>query len=182
MKKALVILSLLVFSTVAWAEEVMVNSKEAKIRSGPGTTYAVIWKPHVYTPLGVLAKYDDWYAVMDVEKDVGWVNSGSVSKDHGAIVTEKIIDVHESPEPKARVIYQAPKNFTFKITEEKEGWAKVLDSDGESGWIQKKGVWTGAMTEDKTHSKEAKKEKKEGKTPKKSAKKQKHGEKKKSDD
>ncbi|MBI3582138.1 MAG: SH3 domain-containing protein [Nitrospinae bacterium] len=182
MKKLLVVLSLFVFSAGAWAEEVMVNSKDAKIRSGPGTSYAILWKPNLYTPLEVLAKHQDWYAVRDLEKDVGWVNSGSVSKGRGAIVSEKVIDVHESGDANSRVVYQAPKNYTFKITEDKEGWAKVVDADGESGWIQKKGVWTGVgAVEEKKQAKGAKKEKKDGKKPKKSAKEQKHGEQKKSE-
>jgi SH3-like domain-containing protein len=182
MKKALVVLFLLVFSAGAWAEEILVNSKDAKIRSGPGTSYPLLWKPNIYTPLEVLAKYHDWYAVRDLEKDVGWVNSGSVSKGRGAIVTEKVIDVHESGDAKSRVVYQAPKSYTFKITEEQGGWAKVVDADGEGGWIQKKGVWTGVgAVEDKKQAKAAKKEKKDGKKPKKSAKEQKQSEKKKSE-
>jgi SH3-like domain-containing protein len=163
MKRVIVILTLFVFSAAAWAEEAMVNSKEAKIRSGPGKTYAVLWKPHMYTPLEVLAKYHDWYAIMDVAKDVGWVHESAVSKDKGAIVSEKIIDVHESADAKSRVAYQAPKDFTFKILEEQEGWLKVTDTEGENGWIQKKGVWTGGVTEEKKHKKEAKKESKKSK-------------------
>lgn len=182
MKKSLVVLILLVFSAGAWADEILVNSKDAKIRSGPGTAYAVLWKPNLYTPLEVLAKYHDWYAVRDLEKDVGWVNFGSVSKGRGAIVTEKVIDVHESADAKSRVVYQAPKGYTFKMTEDQGGWAKVVDADAEGGWIQKKGVWTGVgAVEDKKQAKAAKKEKKDGKKPKKSAKEQKQSEKKKSE-
>jgi SH3-like domain-containing protein len=170
MKKILVLLALFAFSASAWAEEMMVNVKDAKIRSGPGKTYPVLWKPHLYTPLEILAKYHDWYAVMDVARDVGWVHDESVSKDKGAIVVEKIIDVRESADSKSRVLYQAPKDFTFKISEEEENWVKVTDSEGDSGWIQKKAVWTGGVVEEKAHKKEAKKEGKKSKKSTKTAK------------
>ncbi|MBI3793824.1 MAG: hypothetical protein HY280_03725 [Nitrospinae bacterium] len=100
MKRILVLLPLLVFSSQAWGEEIMVNNADAKIRNGPGKTYTILWKPRLYTPFEVLAKWTDWYAVRDVENDVGWVHAGSVSKDEGAIVTESIIDVHESADKK----------------------------------------------------------------------------------
>jgi SH3-like domain-containing protein len=184
MKKIFLILSLVVFSTSAfgskaWGEEIMVNNKEAKIRNGPGTNYTILWKPRLYTPLEVLAKWQDWYAVRDVEKDVGWVHNSAVSKDPSAIVTEKIIDVHESDDGKSRVVYQAPKNYTFKIVETKEGWASVVDTDGEKGWIETKGVWTG--TGEKSQKAEPKKEGKKSKKKEK-AKEHKHAEKKKSVD
>lgn len=183
MKRILVLLPLLVFSSQAWGEEIMVNNADAKIRNGPGKTYTILWKPRLYTPFEVLAKWTDWYAVRDVENDVGWVHAGSVSKDEGAIVTESIIDVHESADKKSRVVYQAPKNFTFKISEKQEGWLKVSDTDNESGWIEAKGVWTGSHAKAVAPAKKkAEKKKKEAKKQQKPAKEHKHAEKKTSED
>jgi SH3-like domain-containing protein len=152
MKKFLTLFLFLALTNSAIAEQVMVSNKEAKIRNGPGKNYTIIWKPRLYTPLDVLAKFSDWYAVRDVEKDVGWVHTGNVSKNRAAIVIDKIIDVREIPNLKARVVYQAPKNYTFKILDDKGEWYKIVDTDGESGFIQKKGVWTGSGGEPKAKS------------------------------
>ena len=164
-------------ASAAHAESVMVNNKESKIRSGPATGYTVLWRPRMYTPFEVLAKYETWYAVRDVEGDVGWIHDSGIGKDAAAIVTAEIISVYESADTNSRVLYQAPKNYTFKIAESKEGWHKVLDPDGETGWIADKGIWKGEKQAEKKGETKAdkkadkKSEKKgEGKSKKKSAK------------
>ncbi len=136
-------------ASAAHAESVMVNNKESKIRSGPATGYTVLWRPRMYTPFEVLAKYETWYAVRDVEGDVGWIHDSGIGKDAAAIVTAEIISVYESADTNSRVLYQAPKNYTFKIAESKEGWHKVLDPDGETGWIADKGIWKGEKQAEK---------------------------------
>ena len=146
MKRILVLLMLVAISTatVAWAEAIMVNNKEAKIRNGPGTEYVVLWRPRLYTPLEVLAKYKDWYAVRDAEADVGWLHKSVVKEQKAAIITGKYLNVRSDPSLDARILFQAPKNYTFKITESKKEWYKVVDPEGDEGWIFKKGVWDGA--------------------------------------
>lgn len=136
-------------ASAASAESVMVNNKESKIRSGPATSYTVLWRPRMFTPFEVLAKYDTWYAVRDVEGDVGWIHDSGIGKESAAIVTAEIISVYESADANSRVLYQAPKNYTFKITESKEGWHKVLDPDNEAGWIADKGIWKGEKQAEK---------------------------------
>jgi SH3-like domain-containing protein len=167
------VMVLLLAAAEARAEEVMINNKDAKVRNGPGTTYTVLWKPRLYTPMEVLAKHADWYAVRDVEGDVGWVHDSVVSKDAAAIVTASMADVHESAESGSRVAYQAPKNYTFKVTETKGAWIKVVDPDGDDGWIAQKSVWIGAAAEPKATEtkKETKKESKKA-VPKKHSKKE----------
>lgn len=164
-------------ASAAHAESVMVNNKESKIRSGPATSYTVLWRPRMFTPFEVLAKYDTWYAVRDVEGDVGWIHDSGIGKESAAIVTAEIVSVYESADTNSRVLYQAPKNYTFKIIESKEGWHKVLDPDNETGWIADKGIWKGEKQAEKKGETKADKKadkksetKGEGKSKKKSAK------------
>jgi len=167
-----ILVALFVSASVARAEEVMINHKEAKIRNGPGTNYTVLWAPRMYTPLEALAKHADWYAVRDVEGDVGWIHESVVTKDPSAIVTDATVNVHESADSNSRVLYQAPKNYTFKVEEEKGGWMKVVDPDGDSGWIAKNGAWTGtAKAQAKESGKTENAEPKVKKEPKKAKKK-----------
>ncbi len=163
-------LFVLLVSATAWAEEAMINNKEAKIRNGPGTNYTVLWKPRMYTPLEVLAKHGDWCAVRDVEGDVGWIHDSVLAKEPAAIVTDAMLNVHESADSNSRILYQAPKGYTLKALEDKGGWLKVVDPDGESGWISKKGIWTGTTEAQAKETKgseskkgESKKEHKKGK-------------------
>ena len=148
MKKAFVLALLITVCTIsaASAEAIMANHKEAKIRNGPGTDYIVLWRPRLYTPLEVLAKYKDWYAVRDSEADVGWIHKSGVAKSKAAIIIGKYLNVRNEPNLDARILFQAPKNYTFKVMETKGEWYKVKDPEGDEGWIFRKGVWDGTTT------------------------------------
>jgi SH3-like domain-containing protein len=147
MKRAVVFFLFIFVCTLssAWAktEAIMVNHKEAKIRNGPGTEYTVLWRPRLYTPLEVLARYKEWYAVRDSEADVGWIHKSGIQKKKGAIITGKYLNVRSDPSLDARILFQAPKNYTFKVVETKKEWYRVKDPDGDEGWVFKKGVWDG---------------------------------------
>ncbi|MEE8483644.1 MAG: SH3 domain-containing protein [Nitrospinota bacterium] len=145
MKKvaAFAVLVLFGISTMAFAETLMTNHKDAKIRNGPDTKYTVLWQPRLYTPLELLAKFNKWYAVRDFEGDVGWIHESTVLKKPAAIVRGDVLNVRKEPNMKARILYKAPKNYTFKVLQQKKGWLRVEDPDGDKGWVSKKGVWTG---------------------------------------
>lgn len=145
MKKIFIFALLISVCTVSasWAGAMMVNHKEAKIRNGPDTDYIVLWRPRLYTPLEVLAKHKDWFVVRDSEGDVGWIHKTVVTKNKSAIIIGKYLNVRSEPSLDARVLFQAPKNYTFKVTETKGEWYKVKDPEGDEGWIFRKGVWDG---------------------------------------
>lgn len=172
------------YAAAARAESVMINHKEAKVRNGPGTSYTVLWHPNMFTPMELLAKYKDWYAVRDVEGDVGWIHDSVVDKSGAAIVTESIVDVHESADSKSRILFKAPKNYTFKVEEKKSDWVHVTDPDGDKGWVAAKGVWTGGEPVEKEPKGEARKEaaKEDKKEEKKETKKESKKESKKKDE
>ncbi len=157
---------LLLLSSAAFADSVMINHKEAKIRSGPGTTYTVLWRPRLYTPFEVLAKYERWYAVRDVEGDVGWIHDSVTTKDAAAIVTGDLINVYESADTNSRILYQAPRNYTFKVKDKKGGWLHVVDPDNDEGWIAAKEVWAGDKQAEKAEEPAKKSKKKSSKQPK----------------
>lgn len=63
---------------------------EVNVRSGPGNQYPVLW---VYQragyPVVLLARYDNYYKVRDVEAEEGWVYIGMVSPKKTALVSEE---------------------------------------------------------------------------------------------
>ena len=60
---------------------------EVNVRSGPGNQYPILW---VYQragyPVDVLARYDNYYKIRDVEGEEGWVYIGMVSRKATAVV------------------------------------------------------------------------------------------------
>ncbi|RYG61260.1 MAG: hypothetical protein EON60_04240 [Alphaproteobacteria bacterium] len=63
---------------------------EVNVRSGPGNQYPILW---VYQragyPVEVLAKYDNYYKLRDVEGEEGWVYIGMVSRKPTGLVGGK---------------------------------------------------------------------------------------------
>ena len=52
----------------AQAERLMVSSTVANIRSGPGTTFEVLWQVEQYHPLQIVEKKGNWYKFTDFAK------------------------------------------------------------------------------------------------------------------
>ncbi len=63
---------------------------EVNVRSGPGNQYPILW---VYQragyPVEVLARYDNYYKLRDVEGEEGWVYIGMVSRKPTGLVGGK---------------------------------------------------------------------------------------------
>ena len=59
---------------------ISLRSDEVNVRSGPGLTYPIKW---VFVkkgfPLEVIAEYEDWRKVRDIQNDEGWVHKVMLS-------------------------------------------------------------------------------------------------------
>ena len=54
---------------------------EVNVRSGPGNQYPILWiYQRANYPVEVLARYDNYYKVRDVEGEEGWTYIGMVSR------------------------------------------------------------------------------------------------------
>lgn len=61
---------------------------EVNIRSGPGTRYPILWVfQRKGWPVTILAKFDNWYKIRDLEGEEGWVYLSMVSSQNTAVVT-----------------------------------------------------------------------------------------------
>ena len=123
------------------AEPLYVNETKARIRSGPGTEYNILWETPQFTPLEYLAKYKDWYAVRDFQRDVGWVHEDSVKAGKSAIVTESTANIRKNPDLDSPIVFVAEKHYLFLVKEIKGSWLKIKDAEGDEGWIHEKLVW-----------------------------------------
>lgn len=125
----------------AIAENIHVKGKTARVRSGPGTNYNILWESIRYTPFEYLAKYGKWYAVRDFEGDVGWVHEQVIGKGKGAMVTTKRANIRKGPGAKKELVFEVTRGYVFKVLDQKKGWYKVQDADGLKGWVHEKLVW-----------------------------------------
>lgn len=134
-------LALALAAHCAWAEPIYVKIDKAKVRSGPGTNYKVLWEARKFTPLEYLAKHKDWYVARDYQGDVGWIQEQSVAKGAAAIVIKKKADIKKGPGKAQPTIFTVEERYLFKVVEEKKEWVKVQGADGDSGWVMKEALW-----------------------------------------
>lgn len=94
MKKIYIFLCVLLFSAPSFAAEPSfkygsLRKSEANVRCGPGTQYPILW---VYKrfgwPVEVLAEYQSWYKIRDIEGEEGWVYRSLLSSQRTVIVSD----------------------------------------------------------------------------------------------
>jgi SH3-like domain-containing protein len=66
---------------------VSLRSDEVNLRTGPGTNYPVEW---VYVrrglPVEIIAEFDNWRKVRDIEGTVGWIHKSLLSGKRMAVI------------------------------------------------------------------------------------------------
>lgn len=121
---------------------VSVDRPEINMRDGPGTQHTALWSLVRGYPLEVLGRKGDWYRVRDFERDTGWVYRPltSAKKPHH-IVKSKVANVRSGPGTRYRVIGKAVYGEVLRTLEKRDGWVKVSQSGGSSGWVARRLLW-----------------------------------------
>ena len=139
---AMVVLSIMVLPTWSFAEErLAVTSKIANVRSGPGTSYDILWQVEKYHPLIVLEKKEGWFHFKDFEGDKAWIHHSLVGKVTSVISTKDNCNVRSEPTTSSRVMFTVEKGVPFKVLENRGDWLHIEHADGDRGWIYKTLVW-----------------------------------------
>jgi len=123
------------------AQRLMVSSKVANIRSGPGTKYEVLWQVERYHPLQIVEKKGNWYKFTDFEGDQGWVHRSLVEEGDAVITVKDKCNVRTGPGTKNPIAFTVGKGIPFKVLHRKGNWINIVHSDGDKGWIHKSLVW-----------------------------------------
>ena len=141
----LVVISLMVFlgwCVAAGAEQrVSVSVNEAKIRSGAGNNFDVIWKSEKYFPFAVVKRTGEWYQVKDFQGDEGWVHQSQVANTPSVITTKDKTPLRSEPKPEAKTLFTVGAGIPFKVVKRNNKWILVEHADGDKGWIQESTVW-----------------------------------------
>jgi len=123
------------------AERLAVKSSKANIRSGPGTSYDILWEVEKYHPLLILETKDKWCRFRDFEGDKGWIYRSLLGKIKTVITTKNKCRVRSGPGKTNDILFTTEKGIPFKVLEKKGGWLHVQHTDGDKGWVYKSLVW-----------------------------------------
>jgi len=137
-----VLISFIIFLTgTASAERLAVKASRANIRSGPGTSYDVLWEVERYHPFLIIDKKNKWYRFRDFEGDEGWVYKSLLDDIKTVITMKNKCRVRKGPGKKYDILFTTEKGIPFKVLKQDGGWIHVEHTDGDRGWIYKTLVW-----------------------------------------
>jgi len=132
---------MLLLAVDAWADRVSVKVPIANVRSGPGTSYDVLWQVEKYHPLSVLSRKDTWCRFRDFEGDQGWISASVLNNDVSVIIQKDHCNIRTGPGTRYKVAFTVDKGVPFRVIKRKNDWIHIQHADGDQGWIYKSLVW-----------------------------------------
>lgn len=120
---------------------VSLKADRVNVRRGPSRAHAVEW---VFRrrgmPVEVVAEFENWRRIRDVEGDTGWIHHALLDGDRTALIIGRGDEEPEElyPEPGADLepVALAEPGVVAKIEQCIEGWCQ-LRAGGYSGWIER---------------------------------------------
>ena len=126
----------------AYKDEQFLSTKfhEINVRVGPSKIYPIklIFK-RKFLPLKVVAEYDDWKQVEDIEGDGGWIHISTLSKNRTVIFTKEKL-IFRQPTENSVLIAKTEKNLTCRLKKCKNNWCRV-QCENDRGWTICSNLW-----------------------------------------
>lgn len=117
------------------------NVTEANLRTGPGTRYPIDWVfKHQGMPVEILAEYDIWRRVRDVDGAEGWVHKMALTGKRAAIVIGTPQDLHRRDTAESATLAHLEVGAIGQITSCGKEWCR-LKFDGIKGYLPKTAFW-----------------------------------------
>jgi SH3-like domain-containing protein len=111
---------------------------EVNVRAGPGTRYPILWVfQRKGWPVQLLAKYDNWYKIRDIEGEEGWAYVGMVSQTQTAVVSAgPPLMLFKGKNEETLPVYRLGPGVVVELESCGEQKCKV-SVRGSSGWVLK---------------------------------------------
>jgi len=120
---------------------VSLRSDEVNMRAGPGIRYPILWVYHKKgLPVEVIAEYDNWRRVQDINGDEGWVHVSVLSGKRNAITHAEAVAVYRAPDKTAPIVALSESNVVVKLVECTQNWCEI-NAAGFEGWTPKAALW-----------------------------------------
>jgi SH3-like domain-containing protein len=149
MNRGILFLLVFLFPIISLAENdklplprfVSIRSDEANVRTGPGVRYPIKWvikKQNM--PTEIIAEYEDWRKIRDIELAEGWVHKAMLSGKRTAIVKFNKIKIFAEPKSKSKVVALSNKG-TQLIVDKCDGDYCEVEAGGVDGYINQNNLW-----------------------------------------
>jgi len=120
---------------------VSIKSTEANVRTGPGLRYKIKW---VYKrkkmPLEVVAEFEQWRKVRDIQGDEGWIHRSQLTNKRGFLITGEDQIMRRSSEKESRPIAKLEQGVVGDLESCNFHYCKVR-TGSYKGWVKRKNIW-----------------------------------------
>ena len=117
------------------------RSDEVNLRAGPGTDYPVSWVLlRKAWPVEIIAEFDQWRRVRDVDGTVGWVHETMLTGRRTVIVTGETATVRDGPDAGAIPVLRAEPGVMGDLLGCRPAWCRV-EIAGQRGWIDRSHIF-----------------------------------------
>jgi SH3-like domain-containing protein len=137
----LMIVLLVFYGSVAFAQRLTIKADVANIRSGPGQKYDILWQVEKFHPIWVINKTGKWYHFRDFEGDEGWIHASLVGKIPAVITKSEKCNVRSGPGTGYKIKFTVEKGIPFRVLKRQKKWLYVRHADGDKGWVHTSLLW-----------------------------------------
>ena len=120
---------------------VSLRSNEVNLRTGPGTTYPVDW---VFVrrglPVEIIAEFDVWRKIRDLQGTVGWVHQSMLDGRRTARITGAERDLRSEPAEAASIVARLEPGVIGRLLECEAAWCEI-EAAGYRGWLKRDDFW-----------------------------------------
>jgi SH3-like domain-containing protein len=117
-----------------------IRRDQAFLREGPSYSHKVLWvyRRRLY-PVKVIAVFDAWRRVRDVDGTTGWMHHTQLSDARSAVFTSRSA-LRADAAPASKIVAFAQPGVVARLKACKPDRCEV-ETSGVDGWVDKKNIW-----------------------------------------
>ncbi len=120
---------------------VTLRADKVNVRTGPGARYPVEWVfERKGMPVEIVAEFDTWRKVRDIQGTEGWVHQNLLSSRRGVIITGTVRTLRREPREDSVAVARAEPDVIGQLLECKAEWCRV-EVGGLRGWLNRGELW-----------------------------------------
>lgn len=114
----------------------------ANLREGPSYQHKILWiYQHKDYPLKVIATFDAWRRVKDVDGTVGWMHHTQLTDKRSVLfIGFTKSDLRATDDPTSKVVAHAQPGVVARLKACKLQVCEV-EASGTDGWVDKRNIW-----------------------------------------
>ena len=150
MKKLITIILLFIVAVFAAKERPLprfasLRSSNINTHVGPGKQYPIEWHyQRQFMPVEILAEFDNWRQVKDVDGAISWVHMSLLSGKRYGIIIHCSQSLKDKPKEESKTIAHLEEGALVLLKKVQASWIYVEaknESKKYSGWLRREQLW-----------------------------------------